>query len=885
MLTFRRTFLILSIITLSLCVRRDNTEAAILASPPTQQLTLDNGLSVVWEEDHRQPMVAIEVRILGGLRGENQFLGTGVTHFLEHMLFKGTTSRAPGTIEQEVRSYGGTINAFTSHDFTGVNLFVEARYLDKALGMLADILQHATFPPEEFTKERAVVLSEIHMNQDDPDRHIHDLFWGRHFLVHPYRYPILGYEPLLERLTVEDMRALYSAQYVPNNVVVACVGDLDGKTFPEIVKAAFGSWPRATPYRITIPEEPRAVSVKEIREALPVQAGYVMLGFPSVRLGHPDLYALDVLAGIAGQGRSSRLYEELVRKQQVAHLVGAGNYTPFDDGAFTVYLRADAAKVSAAVDATLVVLEQIAKQGITAQELRKAQRQVMAAYVFGHQTIESKAEELASSLALTGDPNFSKRYVEEIGRVTTEAVKQAAAKYLDRGRMTLAVIHPQGMENGPAAQPEIRQPSVTKTALPNGLTLLRGVNRQLPMATIVLTARGGVRVESEANQGLSSMVAQLLTKGTTSHTASQIAESIESLGGVLEAFSGRDGFGLLLQVLNEDLDSALGLLHELVTQSTFPEAELSLQRQLVLKDLDARDDDVFDVAGRLLRRTLFTSHPYRFDPAGSRESVQRLTRADCASFAKQWLAPGNLVMAVFGDIDEAKVLQQVQERFGKLAPAQVPWPASMPADPLEGTREASLTLPKEQTVIFLGFRGTRLAADDRYALDVLTAILSGMSGRLFQTVREQQGLAYTLGAFHVPGWDPGYLVVYAATRPAEREQVLRTIKEQLTLVVEKGVTDEELAQAKQYLIGSYRMELQQLAGLAKRSALDELYGLGYAAWQDYEARIQAVSRSAVQEAASRYITLSKDAEVVVGPGAAAEKPAEAEASATAHDHR
>jgi zinc protease len=426
---------------------------------------------------------------------------------------------------------------------------------------------------------------------------------------------------------------------------------------------------------------------------------------------------------------------------------------------------------------------------------------------------------------------------------------------------------------------------VTKTELPNGLTLLRGLNRQLPMATIVLTARGGVRVESEANQGLSNMVAHLLTKGTTTRSASQIAESIESLGGVLEAFSGRDGFGLLLQVLSEDLDTALGLLHELLTQSTFPEEELSLQRQLVLKELDARDDDVFDVAGRLLRRTLFTSHPYRFDPLGSRESVQRLTRADCASFAKQWLVPGNLVMAVFGDIDEAKVLRQVQERFGRLPPAQATWPAAIAAEPLEGTREASLILPKEQTVIFLGFRGSRLAADDRHALEVMIAILSGMSGRLFQAVREQQGLAYTLGAFHVPGWDPGYLVVYAATRPADREQALRTIKEQLTLVVKRGVTDEELAQAKQYLIGSHRMELQQLAGLAKRSALDELYGLGYAAWQDYEARIQAVSRDAVQEAASRYLTLSRDAEVVVGPGAAAEQAAESEAAAAAHDRR
>ncbi|MBI3320088.1 MAG: insulinase family protein, partial [Candidatus Omnitrophica bacterium] len=182
---------------MSVCVAipmsgRAVTEATTITPEPMSQLVLDNGLSVVWQEDHRQPLVAIEVRILGGLRGEGSFLGTGITHFIEHMLFKGTPSRPPGMIDQEVRRYGGTINAFTSHDYTGVSVFVESTSLREALGMLADILQHATFPPEEFAKERAVVISEIQMNHDDPERRIHDLFWGRHFLVHPYRHPILG---------------------------------------------------------------------------------------------------------------------------------------------------------------------------------------------------------------------------------------------------------------------------------------------------------------------------------------------------------------------------------------------------------------------------------------------------------------------------------------------------------------------------------------------------------------------------------------------------------------------------------------------------------------------------------------------------------------------
>ncbi|MBI3087594.1 MAG: insulinase family protein [Candidatus Omnitrophica bacterium] len=830
-----------------------------------RQTLLDNGLAVVWEQDPRQGLVAIEVRILGGLRGEGRFLGSGITHAIEHMLFKGTTSRAPGTIEQEVRRYGGTINAFTSHDYTGVNLFVESRFLKDALGMLADILQHATFPEEEFAKERPVIVSEIQMNLDDPERRVHQLFWNRQFLLHPYRHPILGYQPLLERLTAEDLRSFYVAQYVPNNIVLACVGDLDGAAFPALVREVFGAWPRGAPYTVPVAEEPPAVSVKQAQEELPVQAAYTIIGFPSVRLAHPDLYALDVLASVLGHGRSSRLHEALVRVKRVAHGVGAGNYTPLDPGAFTVSMRTDGGRAAEAVEAALQVVEEVARKGVSEAELQKTKRQVTAEFIFRHQTVESKADDYASSYALTGDPTYSNRYVQGISQVTAEQVQQAARRYLDRAKMTVVTIQPSGTAPARPSEAVWAPPTATKTVLPNGLTVLLSEQRRLPMAAIVAVSRGGVRVETDGTQGLSNLVSQLLVKGTSRKTATQIATQVESLGGILEPFSGRDGLGLSLQVLAEDLPVGLDLVHELLTDAAFPKDELELQRQLILKELDAREDDVFDVGGRLLRRTLFTTHPYRFDPLGSKEAVTRLTREECLAFARRWLVAKNLVVAVFGDLQPDAVQRAIRQRFGSMPPGDAPWPQTLSDSPLDGARQASQVLPKEQTVIFIGFRGTQATAEDRDALDVLTSILSGMSGRLFQAVREQQGLSYTLGAFNVPGWDPGYVAVYAATRPGERAQVLDTIQTQLREVVERGVTGEELDQAQRYLIGHHRMELQHLGSLARRAALDELYGLGADAWTTYEARINAVTAEQVQEAARRYLQWSHRAEVVVAP--------------------
>ena len=846
-----------------------NAAAALSERSGTvSQVVLDNGLQVVWEENHRQPLVAIEARIKGGLRAEGPFVGTGITHFIEHMLFKGTPSRPPGTLDQEVRRYGGTINAFTSFDTTGVTLFVESRHLKPALELLADILQHAIFDPQEFERERAVIRSEIQMNEDDPDRRIQQLFWNRHFLEHPYRHPILGYEPLLQTLTAEELTGFYRRQYQPQHMVLSCVGDLDGSALPGLVKEVFGGWARGRIdlQQAVVPLEPPTASSKDTSVELPVQRAYVLLGFTSTRLSDPDLYPLDVLANVIGQGRSARLYELLVRERQLVDQVASWNYTPADPGIFAVQFRTDPERVEPATDAVFEVLERIKREGPSPEELQKAKRQVIANYQFSRQTMESRAADLADSLLTTGDPLFSQRYVSRIEDVTAGQVREAAARYCDRARMTRAIIRPAGSQAATAPQaPPSEAIALSKTVLDNGATLIVGEDHRLPIAAIIIAFRGGVRVEQEETQGLSNLVARLLTKGTTQHDASAIARNIEGLGATLDPFSGRDGFGLSVRLLSEDLAAGVSLAHELVTASTFPEQELEIQRQLVLNELKAQDDEIFEVGNRLFRRTLFQQHPYRFHPLGAQETVQRLARADCQTFAAKWLVPSNMVMAVFGDVTSQAVTRLIGETFGRMPKQAAAWPERLPEEPIQGIRRASLDLPKAQALVLMGFRGSTQMAPDRHALDVLTAVLSGMSGRLFQAVREEHGLSYTLGAVHVPGWDPGYLMIYAATRPEERTRVLEVLQEELQRAVDQGVSEEEVRQAQRYLIGQHRMELQDMVGLARRSALEELYTIGYDAWQTYEADINAVTLEQVQEAARHYMTLPRRAEIVISP--------------------
>ncbi len=864
----RITAVLLAAIALSAAVLMPHLNATTTAVRSSiGQHVLENGLQAVWEEDHRQPLVAIEARIKGGLRGEGPYVGTGITHFIEHMLFKGTPTRAVGSIDQEVRRYGGSINAFTSMDTTGISLFVEAKYLKEGLDLVADIVQHALFDQAEFEKERSVIISEIQMNQDDPNRRLYHTFFGRHFLEHPYRHPILGYQELLEKLTVDDVRAFYTNQYQPQNITISCAGDLDGAAMPALIEELFGDWARGKPnplYDVVAKEQPTA-SAKSVTVEMPVQSAYVMLGFSSTSVAEADLYPLDVLAHVLGNGESSRLYDALVRKEHVVDSIAAWNHTPYDPGVFAIQFRTAPEKADRAVSGIIRVIEDLKDNGVTDAEVAKAKRQKTAEYVFSLQTVEARAGDLANSLSMTGDPEFSRRYVDGIERVSASQVQDLARRYLKIDTRTTATIRPQGAAT-PVVAAVTKSPfTTTKMDLNNGAVTLVGVDHHLPMAVIVVTFKGGVRVEPGDRNGLSSLTAQMLTKGTKRRSALEIARYVESLGANLDAFSGRDGFGLVLQVLNEDVDKGLSFLHELLTEASFPEEELQLQRQLILQRLRVQQDDIFQVGSQLLRETYFGEHPYHANPLGTPESVAKLTRGDCQAFFRDRVTPSGMVLAVFGDVDEAVTFAALKKLFGTLKPGDATWPPRQELVGPSSIKEVNKIMDREQALVLLGFPGVTHVSPDREVLDVLTAVLSGMAGRLFQRVRETHGLSYSLGASHTPGWDGGMTVIYAATKPGEQARVLQLIQEELRSVVEQGFTAEEVDQAKRQLIGQHRMEVQSLSGLTQHVAIDELYGVGYESWRTYEDRVNAVSLDALRRAAVQYLTLDSRVQVIVSP--------------------
>ena len=405
-----------------------------------QRLHFDNGLTLIFREHRAADVVAVQLWVRVGGRDESE-PEAGLSHFIEHLLFKGTPTRGPGVIDRTISALGGEMNAATSHDFTYYHVVLPARHADTALDVVADAARHAVFDADELERERLVVLEEIRRSRDTPSGYLWRILTHRHFAGHPYGRDVLGTPETIGAASREAIVGYYRRHYVPNNAAVVVVGNLDPEEAAARVRAAFGGW-EARPLAerpMTVPPEPPAVG--RVHETRPLQQAYLGVAWSGPTVPGPDVYAGDLLASILGRGRTSRLYQALKERQGLVSSVGASFYAQREAGTFTVTARAEADKAGGVEAAVLGEVDALRRELVEESELARALTAVEAGYAFGHETAEGVAYSygLADSIWTLG---FELGYLEEVRKVTRERVRDAARRYLEPARYTSAVLAP-----------------------------------------------------------------------------------------------------------------------------------------------------------------------------------------------------------------------------------------------------------------------------------------------------------------------------------------------------------------------------------------------------------------------------------------------------------
>lgn len=832
----------------------------------TRLITLENGLTLIIREDHSAPVVSAQAWCKAGSIDEGKWIGAGLSHMLEHMLFKGTTTRGPGRIDQEVQDAGGYMNAYTSFDRTVYYINVPNTGGEIAVDILCDIMQHATLPAEEMEKEKQVILREMDMNQDDPGRRSSRRLFETAYTRSPYRYTIIGYPDIFNEVQREDVFAYYREKYTPNNIFFVVVGDVQSEAVEAQIRKAFAHVKAKLQPPMVLPEEPKQAAQREIVEESAIELGHFHMAWHIPDLRHPDVPALDVLATLLGSGHSARLYQEIREKKALVHSVDAWTYNPGNPGLLGMSAIVDADQFHSARQGMLEEMDRMKSELVSPAELSKAVKQFTSATLATRKTMQGQAQDLGANWLSASDLNFSERYLATVRRITPEDLRRVARQYLTTENRTLYALLPQGTVHQPKeSKLAIQDHPIQKIEFPNGLRLLVKEDHRLPFVEFRAVFEGGVLAEESRNNGVTLLLAKMLLKGTPTRTAEQIVTEIESLGGSIDSYGGNNSFGVSAEVLSSDFDQGFEILVDVLLRSTLPAGPLEREKQVQLAGLKAQKDQLLQSASKAMRKSLFGEQAYGLDVYGSEESVAGIEVADLKEMYGRLVIPNNCVLAIYGDVDAEKVRLAVEKNLKS-------WAAGAPAIRQRGerttlaeTRHVVEVRDKKQGVLVIGFPGVSVYDPERYAMELIQEALSDLGSRLFLRIREQLGLAYYVGAQNFLGLQPGYFAFYAGTMPEKTGLVeLELLKEAESLRIE-GLTEVELKRAKAKLIGQKKIARQDLGSYALTTALDELYGLGFANCDSEDGYYEAVTLEQTKMVAQKYLNPHACVVAVVRP--------------------
>lgn len=820
---------------------------------------LPNGQTVVVYEIHNNPIVTIDTWIKTGSINETD-ANTGVSHFLEHLFFKGTKAHPSGDFNRILESKGATVNAATSKDFTHYYITIPSDFLDTALELHSDMLLNPQIPRKELEQERKVVLEEIAKDGNTPAKRVYDNMNDLMYKTHPYKRKVIGKEEVIGVIRREEILDYFNKYYAPSNMVTLIIGDVDTAKVLSKIQALFNQNCKKPPKNVYKKERPITTQRRNV-EYMDAQAGYIIVAYRVPAIASSDVYALETLAAVLGVGNSSRLVKDIKEQKNLAFSILSSNLFLKDDGIFWVKAEFDPHNAEKLEKEIFKNISDIQINGISEEELNVAKNRLIQDTYYSRESTDKIAQEMGYIMALTGDANLYSNYIEGIKKVDSASVQRVAKKYLESNKSVVSLILPNSMKEPKQEiipKNEIKKVSekngIIKYSTDNGATILVNQNQNNDIVAISILAKGGEFIEKVIGEG--TLTAETILKGTKKYSSSEISKILDENAIEIKTKCENDYFLIDVKTTTAQLSATLDIINEMLNNATFDDYELEKQRSKIISKIKQKRDIPLNIAKEEMSTSIYENSVYSRTNKIIEKYLPAVTRADVLNYYNKITDSKNMVISVSGKVNPDEISKEL---------ALIVKDKNAPKFSYESYKLTKLSSPKiiskniknlQTSWLFMGWQTAGVNdKNDFVTLKVIDTIIgSGLSSRLYRNLREADGLAYQLGSNYSAKKLGGIFMLYIGTNPKTLEYSRNKMLDEINRLKVEFVSDSELQDAKDRLKGGFILKLETNSSKAFNIGLFETYGMGYDFLDNFVGSINKVTASDIIKVANKYFT-------------------------------
>jgi len=818
----------------------------------------DNGHTVVLSEVKNNPIVIIDTWVKTGSINETD-KNNGVAHFLEHLFFKGTTKHPTGEFDRILEGKGAITNAATSKDFTHYYIEIPSEYFNLALELHSDMLLNPQIPRKELEKERKVVMEEIAKDENSPSETVYENLNNMLYTTHPYKRKVIGTNKVIESITREEILDFYNKYYNPSNMVTVIVGDINSDDVIAKVKENFKTDDKKAVKLPKYAKEKQLSTQKRKVINMKTESGYMMIGFRGASINNNDTYPLDILATILGDGKTSILYKSIKDQKHLAYSISAGNSSLRYDGILYIRANFEPSNAEKLERAIFEEIDKIKTNGITEEDLDLAKKIIERDTYYARESISNMASEIGYTVTLTSNPDYYKNYLDKINKVTVKDVKRIANKYLGVNRSAVSICLPEEKEQKAVTDKKDypvnlvdEEGTLQKYQLDNGATLIINNNTTNDIVAIDVIAKGGRFLEKIS--GTASVMADTMLLGTKKYTSTELSKILESNGIKIIPASAPDIFTVSVLTTKNQVPQTLELLSEVLNNSKFDDHEIEKKKTEKLNLIKQSRDIPLNVALEEYQYLIYKNSVYSKSQKIYEKTLPKIQRNDVVEYYNKIFNPKNTVISVNGNVDKKLLINEFNEIFKTTDTKKFSYNDYKVSELTEKSSSVKHIKDLKTAWILLGWRTCGLTnTKDDVTLQIIDTILgSGMSSRLFQNIRDQEGLAYQIGSGYSANVLSGAFTVYIGTNPVNTEKAKNKMLAEVFRLKNEFVTEKELQSAKEKLLGEYVISLETNSKKAGTIGSFEALGRGFKFDKQYKELIKSVTPSDIIEVANKY---------------------------------